>query len=221
MDRRKSLKIIGLGAVSTSVLVGACSDADKKTTEAPKAAATNDLTIDRTKEEAERDKKLMSSNFFTEHEMATLAILTDIIIPKDDVSGSATDAKVPEFIDFIVQDMPNFQTPLRGGLRWLDMESIKRFEKSFTDISSEQRIQIVDDIAYPAKAKAEFGPGVQFFSLVRNLTATGFYSSAIGIKDVGYVGNVANKWNGVPDDVLKQYGMEYSERELKESASYT
>ena len=220
MDRRKSLKIIGLGAVSTSVLVGACKDADKKTTETPKATA-GDLTIDRTKEEADRDKKLMSSNFFTEHEMATLGILTDIIIPKDDVSGSATDAKVPEFIDFIVQDMPNFQTPLRGGLRWLDMESIKRFEKSFTDISAEKRIQIVDDIAYPAKAKPEFGPGVQFFSLVRNLTATGFYSSAIGIKDVGYVGNVANKWNGVPDDVLKQYGMEYSERELRESASYS
>src|SRR6185436_12836636 len=97
----------------------------------------------------------MSKKFFNEHEMATIAILADIIIPKDAVSGSATDAGVPAFIDFIVQDMPGHQTPMRGGLRWLDMESFKRFEKSFADCDEKQRIQIVDDIAYPEKAKPE------------------------------------------------------------------
>ena len=63
-------------------------------------------------------------------------------------------------------------------------------------------------------------PGVSFFSLMRNLTATGFYTSEFGLKDVGYMGNVPNKWNGVPDDVLKQYGMAYTEKETKECASY-
>ena len=47
---------------------------------------------------------MTGDKFFNDQEMATIAILADIIIPKDDVSGSATDAKVPEFIEFIVKD---------------------------------------------------------------------------------------------------------------------
>jgi hypothetical protein len=136
------------------------------------------------------------------------------------VSGSASDAKVPDFIEFIVKDMPYHQTPMRGGLRWLDLESLKRFEKPFTALTDQQRIQIVDDIAYPDKAKPEFRQGVAFFNLMRDLTATGFYTSEIGGKDIGYVGNRPNQWNGVPDDVLKQYGLSYTEKELKECISF-
>jgi hypothetical protein len=148
--------------------------------------------------------------------MATIAVLSDIIIPKDDVSGSATDAKVPDFIEFIVKDMPQHQVPMRGGLRWLDVQCMKRYEKAFKDCSDSQKIEMVDALAYPAKAKPEMKQGVAFFSLMRNLTATGFYTSQIGIKDIGYAGNKPNEWKGVPDDVLKQYGLAYSERELKE-----
>jgi hypothetical protein len=81
--------------------------------------------------------------------MATIAILADIIIPADEVSGSATDAKVPDFIEFIVKDMPQHQVPLRGGLRWLDIQSMKRFGKPFKDADQKQQIEIVDDIAFP------------------------------------------------------------------------
>ncbi len=162
----------------------------------------------------------MADKFFTEHEMATIAILSDIIIPKDEVSGSATDAKVPDFIEFIVKDMPQHQTPMRGGLRWLDIQCMKQYEKSFKDCDEKQRIAMVDQIAYPKKAKPELGQGVAFFSLMRNLTATGFYTSEIGVKDLGYVGNRPNKWNGVPDDVLKQYGQAYTEKDLKECISF-
>ena len=63
-------------------------------------------------------------------------------------------------------------------------------------------------------------PGVSFFDLIRNLTATGFYTSEIGVKDIGYLGNTPNQWNGVPDDVLKQYRMAYTEKELKECVSF-
>ena len=77
-----------------------------------------------------------------------------------------------------------------------------------------------DEIAYPKKAKPEMQQGVAFFNLMRNLTATGFYTSEIGVKDVGYLGNTPNQWNGVPDDVLKQYGLSYSEKELKECVSF-
>lgn len=218
MDRRSSLKLIGLGGVA-GIFVQSCKPADKKAVEEAKKPESA-FTIDRTVEEAERDQKLLASNFFNEHEMATIAVLSDIIIPKDDVSGSATDAKVPEFIDFIVQDQPSHQIPMRGGLRWLDIQCMKRFEKAFKDCTSQQQIEMVDLIAYPerVKDKPELTQGVSFFNLMRNLTASGFYSSEIGIKDVGYIGNNPNKWKGVPDDVLKQYGLAYSEREMKESA---
>lgn len=216
MKRRDSIKAILVGTVASSVLVDACKTADEKAT----TAATPASTIDRTKEETEIEAKLMAETFFTKHEMATIAVLSDIIIPKDDVSGSATEAGVPDFIEFIVKDMPQHQTPMRGGLRWLDLESSKRFEKAFVDCDSKQQIAIVDDIAYPEKAKPEMKQGVAFFNLMRNLTATGFYTSQIGVKDLGYMGNTPNQWNGVPDDVLKQYGLAYTEKELKECISY-
>ncbi len=123
--------------------------------------------------------------------MATITLLADIIIPKDEISGSASEAKVPEFIEFIVKDMPSNQVPMRGGLRWLDMQCLKRYEKTFKDCSSQQQLELVDLIAYPEKAKKskELTQGVAFFTLMRNLTATGFYTSAIGVKDIGYAGN--------------------------------
>jgi len=171
-------------------------------------------------EELDAYKKTIADKFFTAHEMQTIGVLSDIIIPKDQVSGSATDAKVPDFIEFIVKDKPDFQTPMRGGLRWLDIESNKRFNNAFKDCTPSQRIQIVDDIAYPLKAKPEMKQGVAFFNLMRNLTATGFYTSEIGVRDVGYMGNNPNQWNGVPADVLKQYGLAYTEKELKECISF-
>jgi gluconate 2-dehydrogenase gamma chain len=213
MDRRKSLKALALGTVSTGLLLDACKTADKKTTE---NAAVPESTIDRTPEEKEAYKQLMAEKFFTPHEMATIAVLCDIIIPADEVSGSATDAKVPDFIEFIVKDKPQNQTPMRGGLRWLDMQSNKSFEKAFVDCSKQQQITLVDQIAYPEKATPEVKQGVSFFNLMRNLTASGFYTSEIGIKDIGYKGNTPNQWAGVPDDVLKQYGLSYTEKELKE-----
>ena len=219
MDRRKSLKTILVGTVSTGVLLDACNTADKKATPDNKAVTTA-TGINRMKEEAANDKELNSTTFFTPHEMATITILADIIIPKDDVSGSASDAKVPDFIEFIVKDMPTHQVPMRGGLKWLDMQSNKQFQNPFTDCNQQQQLTLVDQIAYPKKAKPGMAPGVAFFNLMRNLTASGFYTSPIGFKDVGYMGNAPNQWNGVPDDVLKQYNLAYTEKELKECISF-
>jgi hypothetical protein len=216
MNRRKSIKAIILGTASTALIADACKTSDKNATES--VAAANDA--DRMVEEKDHLKKVQSEMFFTSAEMATITILGDIIIPKDDVSGSASDAKVPDFIEFIVKEMPQHQTPMRGGLRWLNIESLKRFDKDFAGISPSQRIELVDDIAYPNKAKVTMKQGVAFFNLMRNLTTTGFYTSEMGVKDVGYQGNTPNQWNGVPDDVLKQYGLAYTEKELKECVSF-
>ena len=220
MDRRNSIKALVLGTVSTGVLIEACDAPDKKADDIKAAVKDDPANADRMPEEIEVNKALEEGKFFTDHEIATIAVMSDIIIPKDDVSGSATEAKVPDFIDFIVRDKPEFKTPMRGGLKWLDLDCMKRYEKSFKDLSADQQIAVVDRIAYPKKAKPEDKPGVNFFTLMRNLTVTGFYTTQMGYKDVGYVGNRPNQWNGVPADVLKQYNIAYTEKELKECISY-
>lgn len=184
------------------------------------ANSEEEQTLDRQPEEIAHYKKITSTTFFTEHEMATITVLGDIIIPSDEVSGSASDAKVPEFIEFIVKDMPGHQTPMRGGLRWLDMQCLKRYGKPFKDCNAEQQLEMVDEIAYPNKAKAGMEQGVAFFNLMRNLTATGFYTSEIGLRDIGYEGNKPNQWNGVPEEVLSQYNLAYTEKELSECISF-
>lgn len=220
MKRRDSLKYIAATALASTAIAAGCKPGIKKEETAKESAKPG---VHRYEDEKihEEDVAKMPA-FFNAHEMATLTILGDIIIPKDEVSGSASEAKVPDFIEFTVKDQPKLQVPLRGGLRWLDMFCLKKFNKAFKDCSAEQQIEIVDLIAYPqrAKDKKELAPGVTFFSLVRDLTATGFYTSEIGVKDLGYAGNKPNQWNGVPDEVLKQYGLSYSEKELKECLSF-
>jgi len=218
MHRRETLKILAISTLTAPFVLNSCKSKEQETAVANKAVAKS--SIDRFKEEAEADEQIMKGQFFTVHEMATIAVLSDIIIPADEVSGSATDSGVPDFIEFIVKDKPEFQIPMRGGLRWMDMESMKRFEKSFKDADVKQQLNLVDEIAYPKKAKPAMMQGVSFFSLMRNLTATGFYTSEIGIKDIQYMGNKPNQWNGIPDDVLKQYGLAYTQRELNESISF-
>lgn len=207
MNRRESLKAIGITTLSASVLVDACKPKEKEKT-APETAADKEANSDRQAGEIERDKALRAETFFTAHEMATITVLGDIIIPKDDRSGSASDAKVPEFIEFIVKDMPDHQLPMRGGLRWLDVQSLNRYGKSFKDCAQKQQLELVDAIAYPEKAKPEMQQGVAFFNRLRNLVASGFFSSKMGIEDLGYVGNRPNKWEGVPPEIIKQYGLE-------------
>ena len=221
MDRRKSIKTLLVGTASAGVLVEACKLADKKAPEAKAMKEETTGTLNRMVEEQADYKRIVSETFFTPQEMATITILGDIIIPKDEVSGSASDAKVPEFIEFIVKDMPEHQTPMRGGLRWLDMQCLKKYDKPFKDCNRNQQMEMVDEIAWPKKAKPEMRPGVAFFNLMRNLTATGFYTSEIGVRDIGYIGNQPNQWNGVPEDVLKRYNLAYSEKELKECVSFS
>ena len=216
MNRRESLKALTIATLSTEVLLKACKTKDQNV-EASKVKAADS---DRPQEELDRNEKLNAEKFFTPHEMATITVLGDIIIPKDEKSGSASDAKVPEFIEFIAKDMPGHQLPMRGGLRWLDLQMLNRYSNPFKDCTANQQIQMVTEIAYPAKAKPEMQQGVAFFNRMRSLTAIGFFTSKMGLDDLGYAGNRPNQWNGVPDDVLKQYGLAYTEKELAESISF-
>lgn len=205
MNRRESLKAIGVTTLSAGVLLEACK---QKPQEKTATEAGKEENIDRQASEIERDKKLREETFFTAHEMATITVLGDIIIPKDDRSGSASDAGVPAFIEFIVKDMPDHQLPMRGGLRWLDLQCLNRYNKVFKDCTASQQIEMVDAIAYPDKAGPGMQQGVAFFNRMRNLVASGFFSSKMGVEDLGYVGNRPNQWEGVPPEIIKQYGLE-------------
>lgn len=203
-----------VGVAAAAGLIESCKPEEKK------SEVTNAPTIDRTPDELKNDHQLQADKFFDEHEMATLAVLADIIIPKDETSGSATDAKVPDFIEFIVKDMPHHQTPMRGGLKWLDLQCVHQYNNAFVDCPRAQQIELIDQIAYPEKAKPEMQPGVAFFNLMRDLTATGFFTSQIGIDDLGYVGNRPNQWDGVPQEVLTQYGLKYDQKTLDECVKF-
>ncbi|MGH7529457.1 MAG: gluconate 2-dehydrogenase subunit 3 family protein [Gemmatimonadales bacterium] len=149
--------------------------------------------------------------FFTSHEWETVRVLVDLIIPKDERSGSATEALVPEFMDFMMIDRPQMQGPMRGGLAWLDAECRRRTAKDFRSSSAAERAAVLDDIAWPARANPEYSHGVAFFNSFRDLTASGFWSSKMGIEDLQYLGNkFVREWTGCPPAALAKLGVRYS-----------
>jgi len=162
--------------------------------------------------QATQDPASFVAQFFTPHELRTVAVLADLIIPRDERSGSASDAGVPAFIDFMMIDRPQMQLPMRGGLAWLDAETRKRFDNTFIDATAAQQAAILDDIAWPARAPETLSQGVAFFNRFRDLVATGFWSSKMGVEDLRFMGNrVVPVWNGCPDDALQHLGVSYSD----------
>jgi gluconate 2-dehydrogenase gamma chain len=153
--------------------------------------------------------------FFTAEEYQTVRVLADLIIPRDGRSGSATEAGVPEFMDFMMADQdttPEARTAMRGGLAWIDTECRRRFGKRFVDCVERQRTELLDEIAWPARTRPEMSEGVAFFNAFRDLTASGFWSSEMGIKDLRYQGNqFVPNWTGCPDPALRKIGLRYEE----------
>jgi len=206
MNRRDSLKALGLLAAGSAAILAnnSCDTKDNKSA----AVDTSDKLPGVQDFEYERTKKLYEETFFTEHEMATITVLADIILPKDDHSPAASEVGVPDFIEFIVKDLPDHKLPMRGGLKWLDIHALNKYKNVFINCKPAEQIAIVDEIAYPSKAKPEVGPGVSFFNRMRDLTASGYYTSKEGIADLGYAGNKPGVWNGVPPDILKEHGFD-------------
>lgn len=152
--------------------------------------------------------------FFTAHEWRTVRVLADLVLPADERSGSATDAGVPEFMDFMLMERESLQIPIRGGLRWLDAESVERFGGPFVELPAERQGTLLDDIAWPTRARPEVAPGVEFFSAFRDLTASGFFSSKVGMEDLQYMGNRAvAEWTGCPPEAIERLGVSYDAAE--------
>ena len=195
MNRRDALKIL-LAAPAASL---SWTDA-----EAAQAAASAQAA------RAATTAKPFVPKFFTATEFKLVRTLADIIIPKDERSGSASDAGVPEFMDFLMIDQPTRQVAMRGGLAWLDVECQQRFDKIFLNCTEAERTAVLDDIAWPSKAKPEFAHGVAFFNNFRDLTATGFWTTRMGIDDLQFMGNRSvARWNGCPPEALKKLGVSY------------
>lgn len=214
MDRREHLKLLFAGSIGTGLLLSSCTEEDRDTSR--QIITENSESYGRTAEELLRDERLQSETFFTDHERDTVEVLVDLIIPADETSGSATKAGVPGFIEFMMKDLPSMQTPTRGGLMWLDGQCRQRFGEPFVDCSESERKEVLDEIAYPDEARDDMQFGVRFFNRMRDLTATGFFTSEMGIEDLDYKGNRANIWDGVPQHVLDNHGLSYDQKTLDE-----
>ena len=195
INRRAMLQLLGSAPV-----VAGLTWTDAEAAQAAQAAKSTQA--------ARRAGTAYKPKFFNAHEWATINVLVDIIIPKDERSGSATEAGVPVFMDFLLDDQPNRQTAMRGGLAWIDLECQDRHDKTFVDCTPDERAAVLDDIAWPQKAKPELSHGVSFFNSFRDLTASGFWSSKMGVEDLKYMGNVmVPNWSGCPPEALKKLGV--------------
>ncbi len=194
MDRRDVMKLLGAASLAAIGLA------------APDVARAAEYARAALQQGASAYKPV----FFTKGEWPMVRVLSDLVIPKDARSGSATDAGVPEFMDFIMTEFKGNQQWMRDGLAWLNSECTKRFQRGFVACSPEQQKQVLNDIAFPKKASAALKPGVEFFTRFRDMTASGFWTSRIGYRDIGYVGNtIVPVWEGCPEPQLKKLGVSY------------
>ena len=177
ISRRDVLKSLAMGAAATSVL---------RTIPAQAAEYAHRMVA------AEKAAtQVYAPKFFPAHQYKTLQALCQTIIPADSDSGGAVEAGAPEFIDLLTSENAEYQVKLGGGLMWLDSTCSDRYGKLYLDSTPPQQKEILDQIAYRNNAVTDpsISQGVEFFSFLRNMTADGFFTSEIGIKYLGYIGN--------------------------------
>jgi Gluconate 2-dehydrogenase subunit 3 len=181
ISRRDILRTLAIGAAGSSVLQVI-----------PAEAAEYVHELVRTEKGAAPSAKY-TPKYFSARQYATLMVLCDAIIPKDDRSGGAVEGGAPEFIDLLTSENEKFQLRLGGGLFWLDGLCGDRYGKPFLECTSTQQKEVMDLIAYRSNARKDssLSQGVAFFALLRNMTCDAFYTSKIGIADLQYIGNTS------------------------------
>lgn len=198
LSRRAALALLGAGPAAAALVW-----TDVEARQAHEHA-------DAARTQAAKDATPFKPKFFTAHEYATVGVLVDLIIPKDERSGSATDAGVPEFMDFMMLDQPRRKVAMRGGLAMIDRLAADRFGKRFVACADRERRQLLDEIAYTSNPDRGLSQAIAFFSSFRDLTASGFWTTKMGVADLQYQGNVfVSEWNGCPDAALRKLGVSY------------
>lgn len=191
MDRRQAITAIAAMSASLGIPVSVLERATQRLANSQQPTATP-----------------FDPRFFNAGELAVVTILGDMVIPKDEKSGAASDAKVPEYMDFICAEYHSTGDWMRSGLNWLDGVSVGRYQKGFAALTDDQRAAIVNDIAWPGRARPENAAGARFFSRFRDLTASGFWSSQMGVQDLQYMGNTfVMQWNGCPPEAKAKIGV--------------
>ena len=203
MDRRESIKSLLLGSVAGGLLLNSCDQPAEKVTE-----KIWEYQYGRNKKESAIDKVLLETTFFTPTEEVLVTCLANLILPPNE-QGTIEEAGVVPFIGFMMVDYPDFQLPMRGGLMVLNAKANKNFGLDFIHAEEAQQKSILDQMAFPIEGVEEQAQEVQFFSLLRNLVLTGYFTSEVGIKELDYRGNMPNIWDGVPQEVLDEMGLSY------------
>ena len=203
MDRRESIRSILLGSVAGGLLLNSCDEPAEKVTE-----KIWEYQYGRNNKEAAIDKVLLETTFFTPVEEKLVTCLANLILPPNE-KGTIEQAGVVPFIGFMMVDYPDFQLPIRGGLMALNAKANKSFGQDFVILNEEEQKSILDQMAFPKEGVGKQPQEVQFFSLLRNLVVTGYFTSEVGIKELDYRGNMPNIWDGVPQEVLDEMGLSY------------
>lgn len=206
MDRRESIKNIVLGSIGSTILLESCvSSLDKKVLD-----KIWEYQYGRTAEEKKRDVEFLNSTFFNERELKTIEKIANIVLPPNKI-GNINDAGVVEMFEFIAKD---WSTPahnqygekvLRRGLTVFDELCEEQFGSKLLNCSEVQIKVLFDEISYEDKSLKDQTESVKLFATYRGMIVTGYFTSEVGIKDLGYKGNTPNVWDGVPDEVLEQY----------------
>jgi hypothetical protein len=148
----------------------------------------------------------------TPEQLRTVRALCDVVIPRDDHSPSAGEVGVADFIDeWISAPYPAQQAHrarILNGIEWIEAESRRRHDRAFPALSEAQMHGICDDVCYLPRAAPEFRDAAAFFATFRDLTATGFYTTPVGMADLKYVGNTPlPEFTGPPPEVLHRLGL--------------
>ena len=206
MDRRETIKNILLGSIGSSVLLESCvSSLDNKVLD-----KIWKYQYGRTPEEKKRDNKFLNSIFFTESELQTIEKIANIVLPPNEF-GDINDAGVVEMFEFIAKD---WSTPahndygekvLRRGLIVFNQLCVEKFGSELLNSTEPQIKVLFDEISYEDNSLKNQKESVKLFATYRGMIVTGYFTSEVGIKDLGYKGNTPNVWDGVPDEVLEQY----------------
>ena len=212
MKRRDSIKTMLLGSIGASLTLESCITSEDKIV----LDQVWQYNYGRTTEELKWDYKVLTGKFFSDTELSTIEKIANIIIPPNEY-GSIKDAGVVELFEIIAKD---FSTPahnqygekvLRRGLIVFESICNSRFDKSILGCSDEQIKSIFDDIAFSDNKDEDLQEAIRLFAVYRGMVLTGYFTSEIGIKDLGYKGNTPNVWDGVPEEILKDYSVSYDE----------
>ena len=212
MKRRDSIKTMLLGSIGASLTLESCITSEDKIV----LDQVWQYNYGRTTEELKWDYKVLTGKFFSDTELSTIEKIANIIIPPNEY-GSIKDAGVVELFEIIAKD---FSTPahnqygekvLRRGLIVFESICNSRFGKSILECSDEQIKSIFDDIAFSDNKDEDLQEAIRLFAVYRGMVLTGYFTSEIGIKDLGYKGNTPNVWDGVPEEILKDYSVSYDE----------